>query len=148
MLIMTPILDVERASKSKFELSLHYFAICGVGDVSYDVSWVIVARHKITVLKIILLSHCIVIGGRSLEIEGPNITVLVISVLHSVCCLIGWSLLTDLQVDCFSIAYLVMQLELSSQYHRIILILYFKARHCFLLLLLIDRGWSYSLEQP
>ena len=71
------------------------------------------AGHKVRVLKIKLLPNCLYERGRMVEIEGPNITVLVLLVLHSICCLVGLSLFVDLQIDCFPIAYLVVELQLQ-----------------------------------
>ncbi len=129
MLVVAPVLHVEGSSEGEPQLSLHYFAIGGVGDVFDEVSWVVVAGHKVTVLKIKLLPDCLYEGGRILEIEGPNITVLVLLVLHSICCLVGLSLFVDLQIDCFSKAYLVVELQLGSQDQWVILVLNLKARH-------------------
>ena len=116
MLVVAPVLHVEGSSEGESQLSLHYSAIGGEGDVFDEVSWVVVAGHKVTVLKIKLLPDSREEGGRILQAKGPNITVLVLLVLHSICCLVGLSLFVDLQIDCFPIAYLVVELQLSSEY--------------------------------
>ena len=126
---MTPVLHVEGSSEGEPQLSRHYSAAGGVGDVFYEVSWVVVAGNKVTVLKIKLLPDCREERGRILEAEGPNITVLVLLVLHSISCLVGLSLFVDLQIDCLPITYLVVELELGSEYHWVVLVLDFKARH-------------------
>ncbi len=129
MLVVAPVLHVEGSSEGESQLSLHYSAVGGEGDLFDEVSWVVVAGHKVRVLKIKLLPDSLDERGRMVEAEGPNITVLVLLMLHSICCLVGLSLFVDLQIDCFPIAYLVVELQLGSQDQWVILVLNLKARH-------------------
>ena len=129
MLVVAPVLDVERRAEGEPKLSLHDLAAGGVGDVFDEVSWVVVARHKVTVLKIELLPYCRYEAWRILKLYGPYVTVLVLLVLHSICGFVVLSLFADLQVDCLSKAHLVVQFELGSEYQGVILVLDSEARH-------------------
>jgi len=68
------------------------------------------AGYEVGIVEVELLPYCFDEGGGMGEIIGPDISVLVLLVLHPMCSRVGASFLVDLQIDCLSVANPVVEL--------------------------------------
>lgn len=81
---MAPVLDVEQTPQAESHLALHDSPVRGIGYVLDEVAGVVVAGYEVGVVVIKLLPYCLDEGGRIGEPTGPDVSVLVLIVLHPI----------------------------------------------------------------